>query len=105
MIYALSPRRFRFAHRSFQACYLRGQDSFPHNIVDLLDGHLTLWRNVLELLPGEVDRNGLWGLVQVLLPDKDAPNTGRCWRSSLDCEIVAKVWPGETVELLLHAPE
>ncbi|MEQ8673153.1 MAG: SUMF1/EgtB/PvdO family nonheme iron enzyme [Aggregatilineales bacterium] len=77
LIYAPSPKRFKFAHRSFQehlaACYLKSENTFPKNIPTLLEGSLNLWRNVLELLPGELDKEKLWRLVEVLLPVKDAP--------------------------------
>jgi formylglycine-generating enzyme required for sulfatase activity len=78
VIYAPSPRLFKFAHLSFQehlaACHLCGSAAnFPRSVVALLaGGDLTRWRNVLTLLPGELDGGKLWTLIQALLPARDA---------------------------------
>ena len=72
VIYEKAPNLYQFAHRSFQehlsACLLAGD---LDRIIQLLQDDANLWRNVLELLPDELDAAQQQALIEALLPEDD----------------------------------
>ncbi len=78
VIYEREPEQFQFAHRSFQehlaACHLARPEQFPAQIVTRVRQQPQNWRNVVDLLADEANRNrlDLWALVKAWLPAKDA---------------------------------